>query len=155
MTSSDSKTNSVSSNNFNPFDLSRFIEAQSDIYEQALKEIRQGHKTTHWVWYIFPQLKGLGRSQYATYYGIKNLDEAKAYLKNSTLRSRLLEISNALLELDSDNIEYIMGSPIDTKKLQSSMTLFHFAAPEEEVFTKILAKFYDGKLDQVTKKLLN
>ena len=106
-------------------DLSRFLEAQESDYETALTEIKNGRKTTHWIWYIFPQLKDLGSSPNAKYYGIENLDEAKAYLKNETLRERLLEISQALLELEDDNIKRIMGSAIDARKLLSSMTLFH------------------------------
>ncbi len=134
-------------------DLSRFLEAQESDYETALTEIKNGRKTTHWIWYIFPQLKDLGSSPNAKYYGIENLDEAKAYLKNETLRERLLEISQALLELEDDNIKRIMGSAIDARKLLSSMTLFHLAEPTCETFKKVIDKYYSGKLDEKTVSL--
>ena len=134
-------TPNQNSNNTDPYNLSRFLEAQSSNYSQALFEIQQGHKASHWIWYIFPQLRNLGRSHYATFYGIADLAEAKAYLENFTLRSRLLEISEALLRLDSTDIEYIMGNPIDARKLQSYMTLFHVANPSIETFSKVLNKF--------------
>lgn len=135
------------------YDLKKFLEAQAKDYETALKEIRRGHKTSHWIWYIFPQLRALGRSSTAQYYGIENLDEAKEYLADKVLRERLLEISGALLELDSSNIEYIMGSSIDKKKLKSSMTLFHLAEPTCEVFSRVLGKYFGGELDEVTVQL--
>ncbi|MBQ7705168.1 MAG: DUF1810 domain-containing protein [Selenomonadaceae bacterium] len=135
------------------YNLSRFLNAQETDYQTALAEIKNGHKTSHWIWYIFPQLKNLGRSRTAIYYGIENLDEAKEYLANETLRERLLEISGALLELKSNDIEYIMGSSIDKKKLQSSMTLFHLAEPTLEIFTKVLEKYFGGQLDLNTVNL--
>ena len=135
------------------YNLSRFLNAQETDYQTALAEIKNGHKTSHWIWYIFPQLKELGRSRTAIYYGIENLDEAKEYLANATLRERLLEISGALLELKSNDIEYIMGSSIDKKKLQSSMTLFHLAEPTLEIFTKVLEKYFGGQLDLNTVNL--
>lgn len=135
------------------YDLKKFLEAQAEDYETALKEIRRGHKTSHWIWYIFPQLRALGRSSTAQYYGIENLDEAKEYLADKVLRERLLEISGALLELDSSDIEYIMGSSIDKKKLKSSMTLFHLAEPTCEIFSRVLEKYFGGELDEVTVQL--
>ena len=124
-------------------------------YKIALAEIKNGRKVSHWIWYIFPQLKALGRSHNAQYYGIENLDEAKEYLADETLRERLLEISQALSELESNDIEYIMGSSIDKVKLQSSMTLFHLAEPTCEIFNKVLEKYFGGKLDSKTVELCN
>ena len=95
--------------------LERFVKAQAGVYETALKEIRQGRKKSHWIWYIFPQLKGLGFSEMAQYYGIADLAEARAYLANDVLRSRLIEISEALLALPSGNALSVMGSPDDLK----------------------------------------
>ena len=135
------------------YDLSRFTEAQKYDYEAALREIKRGHKTSHWIWYIFPQLKALGRSSMAQHYGIENLDEAKEYLADEILRGRLLEISQALLELKNNDIEYIMGSAIDKKKLLSSMTLFHLAEPTCEIFTKVIEKYFGGQLDEMTVNL--
>ncbi len=136
------------------YDLQRFLDAQKDDYDTALAEIRAGHKRSHWIWYIFPQLFGLGRSFMSEFYGISNLDEAKAYMADPTLRSRLIEISQALLTLESSDPEEVMGYP-DNMKLCSSMTLFREAAPEEEVFQKVLDKFYGGKEDRRTMKLLS
>ena len=135
------------------YDLSRFLKAQEFNYKNALDEIKNGHKTSHWIWYIFPQLKALGRSRNATYYGIENLDEAKEYLADKILRERLLEISGALLKLENSDIEYIMGSSIDKKKLQSSMTLFNLAEPTCEIFKKVLEKYFGGNLDDTTVNL--
>ena len=135
------------------YDLSRFISAQEFDYETALAEINRGYKTSHWIWYIFPQLRALGSSGTAKYYGIENLDEAKEYLSNEVLRGRLLEICQALLELKNNDIEYIMGSPIDKKKLLSSMTLFHLADPTCETFTKVIEKYFGGQLDSKTVNL--
>ena len=132
------------------YDLSRFIKAQEEDYKIALAEIKNGHKTSHWIWYIFPQLKNLGKSRTAIYYGIENLDEAKEYLANDILRAHLLEISQALLELKNNDIEYIMGSSVDKIKLLSSMTLFHLAEPNCEIFMKVIEKYFGGKLDSVT-----
>lgn len=132
------------------YDLKRFLEAQEKDYKIALAEIKNGRKVSHWIWYIFPQLKNLGSSQRAVYYGIENLDEAKEYLANEILRKRLLEISQAVLNLENNDIEYIMGSSIDAKKLLSSMTLFHLADPTQEIFNNVIEKYYGGKLDSVT-----
>lgn len=135
------------------YDLSRFIKAQENNYQTALSEIKNGHKTSHWIWYIFPQLKNLGFSQNAKYYGIENLDEAKEYLSNEILRENLLEICQALLNLKSNDIEYIMGSSTDKMKLLSSMTLFHLAEPDCKIFTKIIERYFGGKLDTKTVNL--
>lgn len=135
--------------NGNEYDLSRFKKAQEQDYAEALREIQMGYKQSHWIWYIFPQIAGLGRSGTAEYYAIRDLGEAKAYLADGTLRAHLLEISNALLTLESSDAEDVMGWP-DNLKLRSSMTLFHAADPEEPVFQQVLDKFYDGKPDQRT-----
>lgn len=134
--------------------LERFLAAQRSSYETALKEIKAGRKRSHWIWYIFPQIAGLGRSETAQYYAIKDMDEAKAYMENETLKSRLIEISQALLEVDSDDASQVMGWP-DDLKLRSSMTLFALAKPEEKVFQKVLDKFFQGKMDQKTIEILS
>ena len=119
------------------YHLERFLTAQERDYATALREIRSGRKRSHWIWYIFPQLKDLGYSETANYYGIKDLDEAKAYLSEPTLRTRLIEISEALLSLRMNDPETVMGHP-DDLKLRSSMTLFSAADPEERVFGQVL-----------------
>ncbi len=133
--------------------ISRFIKAQAGVYETALAEMKNGRKKSHWIWYIFPQLADLGYSETAKYYGIKDMAEAKAYLANETLRQRLVEISNALLSLPTNDALGVMGSP-DHLKLRSSMTLFALADPECEVFRKVLDKYYEGRMDDKTVALL-
>ena len=134
--------------------LKRFTETQEQDYDQALKEIRNGRKTSHWIWYIFPQLRGLGRSYMSDYYGIRDLEEAKAFLQDPYLGKNLKEISEALLKLDSSNATQVMGIP-DDMKLKSSMTLFVCADPETDVFEKVLEKFYNGRKDQRTLEMLS
>ena len=133
--------------------LDRFLTAQNGKYEIALSEIRAGKKTSHWMWFIFPQAKGLGKSDMAKYYGIENLDEAKLYLADEILRKGLLEISEALLTITHNDPAIIMGYP-DNLKLQSSMTLFSLADPSCRVFQAILDKFYNGEQDAATRKLV-
>lgn len=123
--------------------LQRFIEAQNDSYDQALKEIRNGRKLTHWIWYIFPQIKGLGFSYNSEYYGITSLQEAKDYLENELLRKRLFEITESLLMHKGKDIESIMGD-IDALKLKSSMTLFDAVQPDD-IFGEVLDEFYGGE----------
>ena len=135
------------------YDLSRFLKAQGRDYETALAEIRSGRKRSHWIWYIFPQLKGLGFSSMAEYYGIDGIDEARAYMKDPVLSARLIEISGALLTLRSSDPGSVMGYP-DDLKLRSSMTLFRAAAPEEPVFSQVLEKFFNGGGDDITMRLL-
>jgi uncharacterized protein (DUF1810 family) len=132
-----------------PFDLQRFVEAQQGSYERALQELRDGQKRTHWVWYVFPQLVGLGRSEMAQRYGISGLDEARAYLEHPLLGARLAECAAALLPHRDRSARQVMGSPDDVK-LQSSMTLFAAAAPERRLFQQVLDAFYDGKPDENT-----
>ena len=139
------------------FDLDRFIEAQNDKYEgydSALSEIRQGRKQGHWIWYVFPQLKNLGRSSTAQFYGIDGIDEARAYLDEPALHERLIEISQALLEIEETNPVKVFGH-IDAMKVKSSMTLFLAADPKIEVFNQVLNKFYQGKLDALTTDILD
>ncbi len=128
--------------------LDRFIKAQENIYIKALNEIKNGKKTTHWMWYIFPQLKGLGMSEMANYYGIDNLLEAQEYLNNKLLSSRLYEITNELLNLSEDNPEKIFGY-VDAMKLRSCMTLFNLVS-SENIFKDVLEKYYGGKVDDKT-----
>ena len=133
--------------------MKRFLDAQTDDYQLALSEIRNGHKESHWIWYIFPQLKDLGYSDKAQLYGIRDLDEAKDYLQEPTLRAHLIEISEALLALPENDPLKVMGYP-DDLKLRSSMTLFAAAAPDIPVFQQVLDKYYGGKGDEKTLKLL-
>ncbi len=133
--------------------LDRFLKAQERDYDMALSEIKSGHKRSHWIWYIFPQVKSLGFSSTSEYYGIDGLDEARKYMQNDTLKNRLIEISEALLGLDSSDASDVMGYP-DDLKLRSSMTLFAEAAPEIEAFQKVLDKFFDGKKDDMTLKII-
>ena len=122
-------------------DLSRFHQAQKYDYDIALQEIKNGRKESHWMWYIFPQIQGLGYSSTAQYYAISDMAEAKAYLKDNVLRCRLVEISQALLDLPANDAMEVFGVP-DNMKLRSSMTLFSMAAPEISVFQKVLDKFF-------------
>jgi len=126
----------------------RFVKAQEESYRQALTEIKNGRKRSHWMWYVFPQLKGLGRSETARYYGIANRQEAKAYLAHPLLGSRLLEISGELLKLESRDANAVFGKPDDVK-LKSSMTLFYLV-DENPTFKAVLDKFFGGQLDEVT-----
>lgn len=134
-------------------DLERFLKAQEKDYEQALNEIKSGRKIGHWIWYIFPQISGLGFSSTSKYYSIKGKNEAIEYLKNKTLKNRLIEICEALLSLESDDATYVMGYP-DDLKLKSSMTLFDEVS-DIDVFKKVLDKFYNGEKDEMTISLLN
>ena len=115
--------------------------------------MKRGRKESHWIWYIFPQLKGLGRSAMSEFYGISGMEEARAYLKDPVLGARLVEICNALLALEVEDIVQVMGRP-DDKKLKSSMTLFEAAAENPEVFQRVLEKYYQGKRDGRTLRML-
>ncbi|MCI6866823.1 MAG: DUF1810 domain-containing protein [Lachnospiraceae bacterium] len=134
-------------------DLERFYKAQEYDYETALSEIRNGRKESHWMWYIFPQITGLGRSTTAEYYAIKSKEEAKGYIEDPVLGKRLIEISQALFQIESDDAEMVMGWP-DNLKLRSCMTLFAEVAPEQPVFRNVLEKFYDGEMDGKTLDIL-
>jgi uncharacterized protein (DUF1810 family) len=134
--------------------MKRFIEAQERDWQTALSEIRAGHKYSHWIWYIFPQLSGLGKSNSSIAYAIYGLEEAKEYLAHPILSARIKEISEALLAIDNTNAIDILG-PIDAKKVHSSMTLFSLISEDGSVFHKVLDKYYGGKLDKRTLELLN
>ena len=138
-----------------PFDLERFVVAQDagGTIEKALDELRNGRKTSHWMWFVFPQIAGLGQSSMAKRYAIGSLDEARAYLQHPVLRPRLLEAADIVAQTQGSTAERIFGS-IDAQKLQSSMTLFLRAAPTEPVFSKVLGLFYDGLPDRNTDQLL-
>lgn len=134
-------------------DLDCFIEAQDNMYSVALKEIKSGKKKSHWMWCIFPQIKGLGKTEISNYYAIKNLEEGISYLENPILKGRLLEISQAVLDLNTRNIEEVFGS-IDSLKLKSSMTLFHQIDKEEKIFIEVLNKYFNKELDKRMIELL-
>ena len=133
--------------------IDKFIKAQDRMYDIALNEIKSGKKKSHWIWFIFPQIQGLGCSDISCYYSIENLVEAKDYLNNPILGNRLIEISNELLKLD-DDINNILGT-IDSLKVCSSMTLFSIVNPNIDVFKKVIDKFYEGKYDDMTINILN
>ena len=135
------------------YDLSRFIAAQETSYETALAEIRNGRKESHWMWFIFPQIDGLGASPTAKYYALKDLDEAKAYMTHPVLGARLREICRVLLGLPDRDAEAIFGWP-DVLKLRSCLTLFAAACPQEPLFSQLLAKFYGGESDPRTLEIL-
>lgn len=132
--------------------LERFVKAQEGSYEIALKEIKQGRKRSHWMWYIFPQIKGLGYSSTAQYYAIQDKKEAENYLKHPILSKRLVEISEELLKIDNDNASEVFGYP-DDMKLKSSMTLFYLVS-EKVVFKRVLEKFFCNELDERTVEIL-
>ncbi len=137
-------------------DIDRFIVAQNEEYSdysRALCEIRNGRKTSHWIWYIFPQLRGLGSSYEARFFGIADKEEAYRYLTNPVLRERLYEITKVLLEHQETPIEFVMGSGIDALKLRSCMTLFDYLSPHD-VFEDVLNAFYEGRRDEKTLEIL-
>lgn len=133
--------------------LQRFIDAQNENYNIALEEIKNGKKRSHWIWYIFPQIDGLGFSSISKMYAIKDINEAKAYLENEILYNHLIEMCNALLNLHTNNIEDIMNEP-DDMKLRSSMTLFSEASPDNPIFIDVLNKYFYGIKDKKTLVLL-
>lgn len=136
-------------------DLERFVEAQDSggTFEQALAELRRGRKTSHWMWFVFPQVAGLGRSGIARHYALAGLDEARAYLAHPVLGPRLRESCEALLGVDGTSADQVLGS-VDAMKLRSSMTLFAGADPGEPVFGSVLERFFDGVPDERTIQLL-
>jgi uncharacterized protein (DUF1810 family) len=131
-----------------PFDLQRFVDAQRDSYDTALAELRAGAKRSHWMWFVFPQVAGLGRSPTAQHFAISGLDEARAYLAHPVLGPRLVECAGALTDLDVDDPVQVMGS-IDAQKLRSSMTLFARAV-DEPVFRQVLDQYFGGTEDDAT-----
>ena len=136
-----------------PFDLARFLFAQEHIYDRALSEMRMGQKESHWMWFIFPQLEGLGRSSTAREFAIRSLDEARAYLGHPVLGPRLLECCRALLSQDGKSASDIMGFPDDIK-LNSSMTLFSRVAGSHSEFGDVIEKYFSGRPDARTLGLL-
>jgi uncharacterized protein (DUF1810 family) len=134
--------------------LQRFIEAQEPTFERALAEIRNGSKQSHWMWFIFPQIQGLGISETSKYYAITNISEAIAYIKHPLLGNRLVSVCNELLKLKSNDAHNIFGSP-DDLKLKSSMTLFASLPGADPVFQLVLQKFFNGEKDPKTLHLLN
>lgn len=132
--------------------MERFIKAQKIYYNDALEELRNGKKESHWMWFIFPQIRGLGSSFNAEYYGIKDLEEAREYWSNEYLRNNYLELCNVLMSLDDNNARHIFGYT-DGVKLKSSLTLFYLSS-NSEVIHKVLGKFYNYELDMKTISLL-
>jgi uncharacterized protein (DUF1810 family) len=136
-----------------PHDLARFVEAQDRNYDRALAEIRTGRKRSHWMWYVFPQLDGLGSSEMARRYAIKGVAEAQAYLSHPVLGPRLVECTEAVLDLEGRSAAEVFGSP-DDLKLRSCATLFARVTPPGSIFDRLLAKYYGGERDDRTLRLL-
>jgi uncharacterized protein (DUF1810 family) len=138
-----------------PFDLQRFVEAQDSggTYDRALAELRGGRKVSHWMWFVFPQIAGLGRSPVAARFAISGLDEARAYLAHPVLGPRLVESAGALAGQRGRSAAQILGD-VDALKLRSSMTLFARAAPDEPVFAAVLERYFDGRGDPETERRL-
>jgi len=134
------------------FDLERFVAAQRNTYDDALAELRDGYKHTHWMWFVFPQLRGLGRSELSRKYGLASVAEAAAYAAHPVLGPRLRACCAAMLECTRDAVG-VLGW-VDARKLRSSMTLFHLADPDEPLFQAVLDRFYGGSLDPMTEDLL-
>jgi uncharacterized protein (DUF1810 family) len=134
-----------------PYDLQRFVDAQDrgGTYDRALQELRDGRKTSHWMWFVFPQIAGLGSSPMARQYAISSLDEARAYLTHAVLGDRLRESARALTGLDARDPGEVLGG-IDAMKLRSSMTLFARAAPDEPLFAQVLDQYFGGAADDAT-----
>jgi uncharacterized protein (DUF1810 family) len=136
-----------------PFNLRRFREAQAGVFETALAELKRGQKSTHWMWYIFPQIEGLGNSAMTHKFSVKSLEEAREYLSDPVLGGRLIECVEAILSVEGRTAAEIMGHP-DDKKLKSSMTLFEAASPANPIFGQVLEKYFGGERDQKTLSLL-
>lgn len=133
--------------------IERYLSAQENAYEQALDEIKKGKKQSHWMWFIFPQLRGLGFTDYNVYYGIESLKEAELYLNHPILGKRLVEITDALLQIENKTALEILGRP-DERKLKSCMTLFSLLPQAPEYFVKVLEKYYGGEKDEKTLQLI-
>jgi uncharacterized protein (DUF1810 family) len=136
-----------------PFDLGRFVSAQEGVYEQALAELRAGRKRTHWMWFVFPQLAGLGRSPTAQLYAVSGADEARAYLAHPVLGPRLVECAGAALAVEGRSAAEVLGPP-DDLKLRSSATLFAHVSPPGSVFHRLLDHYFGGEPDPATLRLL-
>ena len=136
-----------------PHDLERFVQAQAGTYDQALSEIRSGRKQSHWMWFVFPQLEGLGNSAMSKRYAIRSLGEARAYLNHPVLGARLREIAEAALRIEGRSAREVFGSPDDVK-LQSCATLFAHVSPDQSVFQALLDRYFDGERSAQTMDLL-
>jgi uncharacterized protein (DUF1810 family) len=136
-----------------PYDLNRFISAQEGIYDRVLDELRGGLKRTHWMWYVFPQIDGLGYSPTTRHYAIKSVEEARRYLAHPVLGARLVESAEAVLAVQGRSVSDIFGYP-DDMKLQSSMTLFALATEPGSVFERVLDKYFQGKRDARTLQIV-
>ena len=136
-----------------PYDLQRFVEAQAHVYDDVLDELLAGRKTSHWMWFVFPQLRGLGHSATAERYGIASLDEARAYLAHPLLGPRLRACTRLVLGAQGRSVHAIFGTP-DDFKFRSCMTLFGFASPDEDVFDEALGRYFGGEPDPRTLALL-
>jgi uncharacterized protein (DUF1810 family) len=132
-----------------PYNLQRFLDAQASVIDQVRDELRHGRKSSHWMWFVFPQIEGLGRSPTARLYALRSRDEARAYLEHPVLGPRLVECTQLVNAVNGATAEQILGS-IDAVKFRSCMTLFAAVAPEQKEFTAALAKYYGGAADQVT-----
>ena len=137
-----------------PFDLQRFVNAQNPMYEEVCAELRDGHKQGHWMWFIFPQLRGLGHSQMATAFGIASRDEAEAYLNHPVLGTRLRECTQLVNLVEDRSISQILGYP-DDLKFRSSMTLFGAVASGDQIFNQVLERYFGGERDPLTLKRIN
>jgi uncharacterized protein (DUF1810 family) len=135
------------------FDLNRFLEAQSGIYERVLEELRRGQKVGHWMWFIFPQVRGLGRTETSIFFSISSLDEARAYLQHAVLGTRLLECCDLLMQIEGKSASQIFGVP-DDLKLKSSMTLYALAEARNIQFQSVLDHYFQGEPDSRTLELL-
>ena len=135
------------------YNLSRFIDAQETAYEGAMLELARGKKESHWVWYVFPQIEGLGKSDTAKFYSIKSLEEGRAYLEHPVLGPRLIEACEILLTLKGTSINEVMGFP-DDLKLLSSMTLFETFSESNSVFTRIIEIYFDSERDEATLEII-
>ncbi len=133
--------------------LDRFVVAQERTFNVALEEVKNGKKESHWMWFIFPQIIGLGESDTAIFYSLTDIGEAKLYLEHQVLGPRLVAITNELLALDTDDPVSVFGD-IDSLKLNSCMTLFDFVSGDNDVFSQVIEKFYDGEKDQKTLQLI-
>ena len=140
-------------NRNDPFDLNRYTSSQKSIYSSVLAELRSGQKRTHWMWYIFPQIDGLGHSTTSIFYAIKSLEEARQYLNHPVLGARLFECAEAVLAIEGRSISQIFGYP-DDLKLKSSMTLFAYITDPLSVFVRILEKYFNGERDVKTLDLI-
>lgn len=137
-----------------PFNLERFLLAQEKVYPTVVNELKSGMKRSHWMWFIFPQIEGLGRTEMAKRYSIKSLDEAKAYVSHPLLGSRFQECIDLVLAIDGKSANDIFGNP-DDLKFRSSMTLFLRAAPHIDLFQRAINKYYDGQHDDITNQVLD